>query len=233
MFIFQIFLSFQAIWSRFELMLGIIFNVLWLLPLFLVSKIVCGLWFGDVAEACYFTTYGKPVSPERLSAFVADLIFSLVVQIVFLIQCSIVSQFPLEGIDDFLIAFHFSLIHAWYAFEYKWVNFGYNVKQRIAHLHTFWAYYVGFGLSMHLITTSLAKYLAPLKIQIMSGCLFSAAFPFFIISAISANRELKLETDKTFPLKIFTPSIKFSDWIIVKFNNWKLKRHKPIKKSKS
>ena len=111
--------------------------------------------FAQISKNSYFITYGKPVTPTRVSTFIADLVFSIIVQIIFLIQCQLVAQFPVDGINFVLEVLHCSLIHSWYAFEYKWLNFGWDIKQRLLQLHTFWPYYVGFGVPMHLVVTYL------------------------------------------------------------------------------
>jgi len=169
-----------------------------------------------VAENCYFITYKKKVTSQTLSNMIADLLFSVLVQIVFLLQCAVINQFPISGANYLLNLIHCSLLHAWYAFEYKWINFGWDVKKRLLQLHTFWPYYVGFGLPMHLITTELVNYLSEYKQGILGGCLFSAFFPVMIVSAISTSRELSLESCSTIVLRLFQPSVIFSDWLLLK-----------------
>merc|ERR1711976_287587 len=223
--------NFDVIWNRVKLILSTTFNLLWLLPLFIVSKIVCGLWFGEVADNCYFIVYGKPATPTRISTFIADLLFSVFVQIVFLMQCSLVAQFPVSGVNVLLEILHCSLIHSWYAFEYKWLNFGWDIKKRLLQLHAFWPYYVGFGLPMHFITTKLVLWLSDYKQGILSGCLFSTAFPLLIIAAISSSRELKLPDNATIVLRIFERSVTFTDWIMVFIQKFRFrKKSKNIQK---
>ena len=217
--------NFDEAWGRVKVVLAGTFNLLWLLPLFIVSKIVCGLWFGEVADNCYFIVYGKPATPTRISTFIADLIFSIFIQLVFLMQCSLVSQFPVQGINIILEIVHCSLIHSWYAFEYKWLNFGWDIKKRLLQLHTFWPYYVGFGLPMHFITTKLVLWLSDYKQGILSGCLFSTAFPLLIIAAISSSRELKLPEHRTIVLRIFEPSVTVTDWLMVKIQKFRLEQN--------
>jgi len=206
--------KFDDLWHRIEKVLSTIFNSLWLLPLFVVSKIVCSFWFNEVAENCYFVTYKKVVQPQSISVFIADLLFSIIVQLVFLIQCAIINCFPIFGVNYLLNLVHCSLLHAWYAFEFKWINFGWDVTSRLDQLHTFWPYYVGFGLPMHLIMNELVDYLSDYKKGILSGCLFSAFFPILIVSAISSSRELKVESSSTIKLRLFQPSVVFTDWAL-------------------
>ena len=206
----------DQVWSNLEWLLSHIFNGLWLLPLFIVSKIVCSFWFSEVAENCYFITYKKTVTNQTIANMIADLLFSVLVQIVFLLQCNIINLFPITGANYLLNLIHCSLLHAWYAFEYKWINFGWDVKKRLLQLHTFWPYYVGFGLPMHLITTELVNVLSDYKKGILGGCLFSAFFPVMIVSAISTARELKVGESSTVILRLFQPSVIVSDWLLVK-----------------
>jgi len=206
----------DRLWYRVEKVISIIFNGLWLLPIFIVSKMVCAFWFTEVADNCYYITYGKPIPPQNISIFIADTVFSIIVQLIFLIQCTLVSNFPISGVNYLLQLIHCSLLHSWYAFEYKWINFNWDIKKRLLQLHTFWPYYVGFGLPMHLVMTELVNYLSEYKRGILSGCFFSAAFPLMIVSAISTNRELKLPRFNKITIRLFDPSVVLSDYILLK-----------------
>jgi len=223
--------NFQVLWNRVEIVLSVTFNLLWLLPLFVVSKIVCSLWFGEVAENCYFITYGKPATPTRISTFIADLLFSVVVQLIFLVQCGIVALIPLNGVNVVFEVVHCALLHSWYAFEYKWLNFGWDINSRLKQLHTYWPYYVGFGLPMHLVTTQLVHILSDHKHNILNGCIFSTAFPMLIISAIASSRELNVDNHSTIVIKIFEPSVTVANWLMVKIQT--IRRKKPKKQKAS
>jgi hypothetical protein len=66
----------------------------------------------------------KKAPGVKVSEGIADLIFALIVYVVFMIQASLVKALPLEGVNSALYFLHVSLLHAWTAFEYKWYPMG-------------------------------------------------------------------------------------------------------------
>ncbi|XP_071500546.1 etoposide-induced protein 2.4-like [Diadema antillarum] len=173
----------NKVWAWMQPVLTYIFRAFWVLPLFLLSKAVSGLWFQDIADAAYRKSRGRPQLPS-LSRLIADLTFSVLVQILFLLQSMLVSLVPIKGVSQFLSMFHLSLLNALYSFEYKWFNMGWEVHTRIAYVEANWPYFMGFGLPLALITSLPSSYF-------VSGCLFSTVFPLFIISGNEAQPRAK------------------------------------------
>ncbi|XP_030833375.1 etoposide-induced protein 2.4 [Strongylocentrotus purpuratus] len=169
----------NLVWSWMKPMLSYTFSAFWVLPLFLLSKAVSALWFQDIADLAYRKSRGRPQLPS-LSRLIADLLFSVLIQILFLLQSMVVSLVPIKGVSQFLSMFHLSLLNALYAFEYKWFNMGWEVHTRIAYIETNWPYFLGFGLPLALITSLPKSYF-------VSGCVFSTVFPLFIISGNEAQ----------------------------------------------
>ncbi|XP_070557547.1 etoposide-induced protein 2.4 homolog [Ptychodera flava] len=167
------------VWSWMGPMLSYTFSALWVMPLFLLSKVVNSLWFQDVGDAAYRKSRGRP-RMLNLSKMVADLLFSIVIQSIFLIQAMLVGLIPLSGMATLLSLFHLCLLYSLYAFEYKWFNMGWEVHKRINYIESNWAYFSGFGLPLALLTSLPQSY-------IVSGCIFSMFFPLFIISANEAT----------------------------------------------
>lgn len=107
------------IWSWLNPILLYTFGAFWVLPLFVLSRFVNAFWFQDIAE-CTFR--GKSQSVRSVSFFIADTLFSLIIQALFLIQAVMVGK--LLYIGQFASIFHLSLLYSLYSFEYKWFNHG-------------------------------------------------------------------------------------------------------------
>jgi len=164
----------------FRLILSWTFGSLWVLPLFLLSRAVNNIWFEDIGSLAYRYSIGRPKGIPSLSNFVADYVFSYIIQALFLIQATLVSQIPLAWVADALYLFHMCLLTSLYAFDYKWVQMGWPLHQRLTHLETNWPYFVGFGLPLTLLTWWPGEFF-------ISGCVFSILFPIFIISGNEAE----------------------------------------------
>lgn len=109
----------EEVWSRLESILYGLFAALWVLPLFVLSRFVNAYWFQDIAE-CTFR--GKSQSVRSVSSFIADTLFSLIIELLILIQAFMVSK--LMYIGQLASIFHLSLLYSLYSFEYKWFNHG-------------------------------------------------------------------------------------------------------------
>jgi len=107
------------VWSWLHPILSYTFGAFWVLPLFVISRFVNAFWFQDIAE-CTFR--GKSQSARSVSFFIADTLFSLIIQALFLIQAVMVGKLLYVGL--FASIFHLSLLYSLYSFEYKWFNNG-------------------------------------------------------------------------------------------------------------
>lgn len=107
------------IWSWLNPILSYTFGAFWILPLFVLSRLVNAFWFQDIAE-CTFR--GKSQSVRSVPIFIADTLFSLIIQALFLIQAVTVGK--LLYIGHIASIFHLSLLYSLYSFEYKWFNQG-------------------------------------------------------------------------------------------------------------
>lgn len=107
------------LWSWLNLILSFTFQLCWVLPLFTLSRFVNAFWFQDIAE-CTFR--GKTQATRSVSFFIADTVFSLFIQALFLIQAVMVGKLLYVG--QFASIFHLSLLYSLYSFEYKWFNQG-------------------------------------------------------------------------------------------------------------
>ncbi|XP_048774720.1 etoposide-induced protein 2.4 homolog isoform X2 [Ostrea edulis] len=183
-------------WLWITSLLSWIFGALWILPLFVISKIVNCMWFQDIADAAYLKSRGRP-TPINLSVLVADLLFSLLLQAFFLIQSTLATFLPIPAIGYMVGFIHMSLLYSLYAFEYKWFNMGWEVHKRLAYIESYWPYFFGFGVPLAFLTSMSSS-------VIISGCIFSILFPLFILSANDANESSQVCHS---PLKIFAPVV--------------------------
>ncbi len=150
------------------------------------SKIFNLLWHQEIADIAYRQKYEKLkiVSSEKLSisGMIADTIFSCSMELIFLIQSSLMSFIPINFASQLLVHVHLSFLYSLYAFEYKWFNMSWDINKRIDHIETRWPYYFGFGLSLSIILSFFNSY-------IYSATMFAFIFPAFILSAIESNSE--------------------------------------------
>lgn len=89
---------------------------------------------------------------QSLSKLLADLIFSIVVQALFLVQAMVVEYIPIFWVGYCLSIIHMCLLYSLYAFEYKWINMGWELHHRLSYIETNWPYFIGFGLPLTIFT---------------------------------------------------------------------------------
>lgn len=199
-----------GVWWWLAPVLRSLFDGLWVLPLFVLSKVINCLWFQDIADAAYMKTRGKPQLPS-LSRFIADMTFSILLQTLFLIQGSLCRLVPLDVLSQMASLVHMGLLYALYAFEYKWFNMGHEVHLRLNLIESNWVYYFGFGLPLAILTSYSNS-------LVISGCVFSLLFPILIISANEAEEP---QTPFNFSMRIFAPVVYLTNSIYRVFSRRK------------
>lgn len=192
------------IWSWMEPVLTFIFKSLWVIPLFLLSKVVNSLWFQDIADSAYRYSRGRPQFMSSVSMLLADSIFNVGVQTFFLFQAMIVNYIPIYMIGSVLSVVHMCLLYSLYAFEYKWFHMGWELHKRLKYIETNWPYFIGFGLPLAILTGLSDSWF-------VSGCVFSILFPLFIISGNEATPETGV---CDYPLHLFSPVITLSNALL-------------------
>ncbi|KAL1491284.1 hypothetical protein ABEB36_011903 [Hypothenemus hampei] len=169
-----------VVWLWVKYFILLIYRTAWLIPLFLLSKIINALWFQDIADSAYRYSRGKPTSFPSISMYFADSIFSIVVQCLFLIQTTCISYLPFYPVGYALYYAQMSLLYSLYSFEYKWFNMGWELHKRLSFIEENWPYFIGFGLPLTILTQISESF-------VINGCVFSILFPLFIISGNEAN----------------------------------------------
>lgn len=198
--------SANTIWSWLRPLLVCTFQALWVLPLFLLSKVVNSLWFQDIADIAFrYTTGGRQRFLPSLSRILSDVLFSVLVQTLFLFQSLFVGALPLPiaWVNELFSLVHLSMLYSLYAFEYTWFSRGWELHRRLSFIEDNWPYFVGFGLPLAVITSWFESYF-------LSGSLFSLLFPLCILSASVVTPVIGTVRH---PLKLFSPSIWVSNAI--------------------
>lgn len=169
-----------VIWSWLQAILSILFGMMWVLPIFLLCKIVSSLWFADIANEAYNARKGQPQLIPSISKIIADFLLSMIVQVLFLIQSMLMNCIPLWLIGRALCFVHLCLLYSLYSFEYKWFNMGWELHRRLSYIEINWPYFLGFGLPLTIVTNFSDS-------LIVSSCIFSIFFPLFILSGNEAK----------------------------------------------
>lgn len=194
----------NSIWTWLQPLLVYTFQGLWVLPLFLLSKFVNSLWFQDIANIAFrHITGGRPTLLPSVSRILSDVLFSVLVQTLFLFQSHLVGALPIGKIGELVSLIHLCLLYSLYAFEYVWFSRGWELHRRLSFIEDNWPYFVGFGLPLAMLTSWPTSYF-------ISGSIFSILFPLFILSAHGVT---PATGTARFPLQLFSPSIWVSNAI--------------------
>ncbi|XP_030767243.1 etoposide-induced protein 2.4 homolog [Sitophilus oryzae] len=187
----------MVVWSWIEYIVLLVYRSFWLVPLFFLSRVINAFWFQDIADSAYRYSRGRPVAFPSISELFADSIFSIFVQFLFLLQASLTSYIPIYPVGYILYVVQMSLLYSLYSFEYKWFNMGWKLHERLAFIENHWPYFVGFGLPLTIFTQLSDSW-------VVSGCVFSILFPFFILSG---NEASPVTDASDIHLQLFTPVI--------------------------
>ncbi len=193
----------DGLWDNVVPVLSVTFATLWILPFYLLSKVVNAIWFADIADSAFRKT-GRPRMMTSFSVSIADTVFTVVVESIFLVQSKLFSMcIPIGAISKVIEIFHLCLINALYSFEYKWYNQGLELHKRLSFIECHWPYFLGFGLPLAIITSYPES-------LVVSGCVFAILFPLFLVSG---NQGQVTTTYEDVTIRIFNPTIFLSNMI--------------------
>lgn len=193
----------SSLWSWMEPTMNYIFKYLWVVPLFWLCKILNIFWFVEIADVAYRKKFGRPVSSllsskdsifKVLSKTMADFVFSINVEVCFLLQAQLVGLIPIFG--PALSFIHMSLLYSLYAFEYTWTNLGWTVVRRLGYIENNWPYFIGFGVLLSTLTSLTSS-------AVISACIFGITFPIFILSGLDARPYEQCD----YPVRLFSLAI--------------------------
>ena len=99
------------------------------------------------------SSQGRPLVNLSISVMIADTVFSIVVEIIFLLQGKVFALLPIKILGAAINLVHQCLLHALYSFEYKWFSQGIELHKRLNLVEINWPYFLGFGLPLAVITS--------------------------------------------------------------------------------
>ncbi|KAL1919010.1 uncharacterized protein VTP21DRAFT_2391 [Calcarisporiella thermophila] len=157
----------------------IVYHVFWLYPLYLTSLMVNSIWYQQISNRAYRMITGKaPITQQdRMTKNVATNIYRGLIYIFYLSFATIIFSAPIVGpLVSFLL---FCWFCAFYSFEFRWVNQGWNIDQCMDYFEEHWAYMAGFGFPPTLVSFFFS--------QLVNAGIFALVFPLYVIMATRAT----------------------------------------------
>ncbi|CAG8556633.1 19966_t:CDS:10, partial [Cetraspora pellucida] len=201
--------------SILDTIVALTYQLLWVYPIFVLSFVLNAMWYQEIADRAYRLYHGRPpinsnrTYPRALKV-IADEIYRALLFMNYLMVATIVYVIPVIGpIMSFM---YFCWIYAYYSFEYKWINQGWSLEQRIGYFEERWSYFAGFGFMFTVITFFVDQFL--------SAGVFALLFPLYIIMANNAlpmprhNENARFSSLVPYRLRVFWVAEKLNDKII-------------------
>ena len=209
--------DFEGVLRYVGLLLDFFIRFAWIIPLYIICKIINGFWFTDIAEEIFELYYGKPKLFQSIGMVTADFIYAVILETVFLLQAFVIQFLFTSALGWLIYGVHQSLLYALYAFEYKWFYMGLNLRKRIKIIEENWPYFAGFGLPYFLATQLVYTNYS----GIASGYVFAIAFQFMLICAMRASVP---RSDVGHKLPIFQPSVWLCSCLFTSFLSQQARR---------
>ncbi|KAI7892592.1 etoposide-induced protein 2.4-domain-containing protein [Mucor mucedo] len=147
-------------------------------PAYIALLVINGKFFSKVAEKSYQiqSSQQKQKNTTSVVETMASTIFTIILYINSGIFAALLVKIPFIGL---ILSFLMNcIITSYYCFEYQWIYKGWNIEKRLAYMEKHWAYFVGFGLPVTVVTFFLSF--------LRSGAVFSLIYPCFIIMSMMA-----------------------------------------------
>lgn len=160
----------------------ILYKVLWVYPIYTISRVLNIQWYQDIADHAYsFNRGGKkravPFLFSRWVKLMAQQLYGCLLVVSYLLQALVLSTLPIIGKPLWII--HACWLYAFYCFEYRWMSDGWKMERRLEFLENNWPYFAGFGLPATLLAMAFPDY--------VSSGVPAFTYPIFIILATISN----------------------------------------------
>ncbi|KAI9257947.1 etoposide-induced protein 2.4-domain-containing protein [Phascolomyces articulosus] len=151
-------------------------------PMYFALLGINGKFFTPIAEKAFQIQAKNNPRTTKGSTNIVQSMASMIFTVIFYINCSVFagilrSLIPYVGT---LLAFFMNCaIMAYYAFEYKWLYMGWTLEHRLTYVEEHWAYFLGFGTPITVLTFFLST--------LYSGAIFGILYPSYVIMATMAT----------------------------------------------
>ena len=151
-----------------------LYQYLLVYPIFIVSLVISNRIDRDVGHDASLIFLGS-IRKDGRSSGSQSLFSSFAVQGyywmllgVLIVQAKLLSLFPVIG--PMLSFLFFSIVSAWYSFEYAWNSLHYTLEKKVQLLEENWVFFIGFGTPLTLMT-----FFSPFT---LNQGIFALLFPF-------------------------------------------------------
>lgn len=154
-------------------MLSSLFYWFWVYPIFFGSMLISNRMYRDIGHDAYVIFLGdsrreRGSLSQSLFSPIATQSYYWMLLAAMIGQAKLLYFVPFFGpVVSFML---FSVITAWYSFEYAWNSLNYTLERKVQILEGNWVYFLGFGTPL-----TLATFFSPF---ILNQGIFSFVFPF-------------------------------------------------------
>lgn len=183
----------------------VVYYISWLFPVYCFSFFVNAAWYSEIAEQAFLLSGHKQYSGgANFVRTFTDSFYNGILCLSFII-CSVVTSLLPRPIGSILYFTQLCWLYSFYCFETKWTLRGkWGLRKRIYYFEEHWMYMLGFGTPF-----TLAFFFFPF---LVSAGVYAFLFPFFLILAVQAKHQKKVESPFWFVPQRF-PIFVVADWV--------------------